>query len=85
MKLAHSMAPSTSDSRRPSTKPNTSPQIMPRQRPLTNSASGPATAGPRLRPSRDSSAPPISTRMARQRRSGRISEITLIPMIFETA
>ena len=80
MKLAHSMAPSTSVRRRPSRKPNTRPQIMPRHRPFRYMAIGPITVGSVPNSKSAICAPKIRVRMAMARWLARISEITLTPM-----
>ena len=85
MKLAQSMAPSSSDRRRPSRKPNTSPQIMPSARPLTNRQAMFQGAGISANRIRQTSAAPIRARMAAARRAAAVSEMTLTPATLDRA
>ena len=85
MKLAHKIAPNTSDVRRPSMKPNTRPQIIPKGRPfknIVNTFQGAGMTANRMSASQEIK---IKTRMAPARLLGVISAITFTPISFETA
>src|ERR1700733_6403110 len=85
IKLAHKMAPNTSEVRRPSMNPNTSPQINPSGRPfrnIVNTFQGAGTMANRMSASQERK---MSTRMAMARLFGVISAITFTPISFETA
>src|ERR1700733_719161 len=85
IKLAHRMAPRTSEVRRPSMKPNTRPQINPRGRPfknIVNTFQGAGMTANRMSASQEIK---ISTRIATARLLGVISAITFTPISFETA
>src|ERR1019366_5666771 len=85
MKLAQSTAPNTSEVRRPSMKPKTSPQIMPSGTPFRNMAAtfhGTGTSANSTRATQDSR---IRTMIAGARLAGSSSEMTLIPISFDSA
>src|ERR1700683_5216288 len=85
IKLAHKMAPNTSEVRRPSMKPNTRPQINPKGRPfknIVNTFQGAGMTANRMSASHERK---ISKRMATARLFGVISAITFTPISFETA
>ncbi len=85
MKLAQTTAPNTSDVRLPSMKPNTSPQIMPSGRPFRNIAAtfhGTGISANSTSAAQDSR---ISTMIADARLAGSSSEMTLMPISFDSA
>src|SRR5258707_8537242 len=85
MKLAHKIAPKTSEVRRPSMKPNTNPQSNPKGRPFKNIANTFQGAGTSANRMSASQARNMSTRMAAARLFGVTSAINFTPISFETA
>jgi hypothetical protein len=85
MKLAQTTAPNTSEVRRPSMKPNTRPQIMPSGRPFKNKATTFQGGGINANSISASQASRISTMIAAGRLAGFNSEMTLMPMNFDSA
>src|ERR1700683_819544 len=84
-KLAHKMAPNTSEVRRPSMNPNTRPQINPSGRPFRNIVNTFQGAGTTANSVTASQERKMRTRIAAARLFGVISAITFTPISFETA
>ena len=83
--FAHSPADSASVSRRPSSQPSTSPKTIPSAKPLANRSGKFHGDGTSANAIRATSADPISEAIATARRSTVISEMTLMPMNFDSS
>ena len=85
IKLAHTIAPRTSDVLRPSMKPKTNPQIRPSGSPLRNIAATFQGAGRIANSNNASHESAISLKISPARLLGLISAISLTPINLEAA